>query len=371
MTGVRTLFALAAGDQAAALPGDAEQTAIDLLGPRRSLFLRLVPRITRTLARAGALESIPDRLAADLHRLSQSLVAHDLHQQQWLRRFLTERRPGDIPVILLKGTAFSGALYPSDAPRLSQDIDLLVKPEQFHRMCEILAAEGEPLKVDTGRRYTWSRLFEAVFRIPGALPLLVEVHRDLTRAHQFRIDRHGLWERSDQSPEYQDPAVRQLSPEDTLLHLAVHEFRHGVPQPHSYLDAWSVLNRWTPDLGRVVQLARRWGCSTILYSLLRRVAFLFEPEGFEPGGSLRDDLDGVLQALEPSGIKKAVLDRLFPCNCFEPVRHTWPWPRRTASLLLLDHTSRILRFAFSYLAHRSADLALLLSDRISGTITGR
>ncbi len=366
MTGVRTLFALAAGDRAAALPCDAEQTAIDLLGPRRSLFLRLIPRITRTLARAGALGSISERLAADLHRFSQSLVAHDLHQQQWLRRFLTERRPGDIPVILLKGTAFSGSLYPPDAPRLSQDIDLLVKPEQFHRMCEILAAEGEPLKVDTGRRYTWSRLFEAVFRIPGALPLLVEVHRDLTRAHQFRIEHHGLWERSDQSPEYQDPAVRQLSPEDTLLHLALHEYRHGAPQPHSYLDAWSVLNRWTPDLGRVVQLARRWGCSTILYSLLRRVEYWFDPEGCEGDG-----LEGVLQALEPSGIKKAVLDRLFPCNCFEPVRHTWPWPQRTASLSLLDHTSRIPRFAFSYLAHRSADLALLLIDRISGATTGR
>jgi hypothetical protein len=356
MTGVRTLFALAAGDRSAALSCEPEQIVSDLLGHRRSLFLRLIPRIFHTLAGAGVLQGVAERPAAELQHTAQSLAAHDLHQQQWLRRFLDKRRPAEIPVILLKGTAFAGVLYSADAPRLSLDIDLLVDPSHFQPMCEALSTEGELLTMGTGRRYTWSRLFEAVFRIPGNIPVLVEIHRDLTRAHQFRIDHDGLWERSAPSPHYQDPAVRQLSPEDTLLHLALHEFRHGIPQPHSYLDAFTVLERWNPDLDAAVELARRWGASTILYSLLRRVEYWFQ----------HDIPHGVRQALEPAGWEMALLDRLFPCCCFEPVRETWPGPQRTASLALLDHKSQIPRFVFSYLSHRTADLALQCADLVRG-----
>ena len=196
------------------------------------------------------------------------LLATDLAHRRWLEMTLEEFKLNDIPIILLKRSAFANNLYSEAAPRLGVDIDILVKEKDFEAVCLILSTSMKPVLLSTKRLATHDTLFERVFNSEDGSKPVVEIHRGLTNPYIFTIEESEIWENSREHPAYNSKLVRILSPEDTLLHLAVHAFRDLDFCTHNLLDAHEIWCQWKPEQVILLSRAKEWGASNVLYYLL-------------------------------------------------------------------------------------------------------
>jgi hypothetical protein len=228
----------------------------------------LVPLVCRGARRLGILSELSAPAREALERVRHEAVARALHQRRWLTEAIGDLGRCGIACVLLKGAAFNGALYPDDAPRLGGDVDLLVAPAAFDVAYEALGRRARPAGPRPDRRATHAVTYEKQLLIDGPFAMLVELHRALTVPHVFTIDTDALVERSVPHPAYERGSARMLDPEDTLLHLAVHSFRHLRLETHALLDAHEAYTRWRPDPNELARRAAAWGARTALYLLL-------------------------------------------------------------------------------------------------------
>lgn len=234
-----------------------------------SEILPIIPLLYKNICHPDIKEHIRHDVKAMLHTYTLRLLAADMVSSRWLTDLLDGFHQAHLPVLLLKGFAFSGTLYPEETPRLSGDIDLLVTDEtDFQRACEILGVTMCPVVLDSKRIHTYDTLFERVFQPKNQQTPIVEVHKGLTNPYIFTIDNEWLWHNSRPHPAYNSDLVRILSPEDTLLHLAVHAFRDLDFCTHNLLDAHEVWCQWRPDPEKLIYQAGRWGARKVLFYLL-------------------------------------------------------------------------------------------------------
>ena len=81
-------------------------------------------------------------------------ITADMVNQHWLINILKIFQKDNIPVILLKGVAFAGSLYPENVPRLGVDLDLLIKKDDFEPECTLLSKTMNPLPLNNMRGAT-------------------------------------------------------------------------------------------------------------------------------------------------------------------------------------------------------------------------
>lgn len=229
----------------------------------------LLPLIYANTPKKGLLNQLPPHIKESLKQEALQLIAKDMANQQWLKQALARLHDKGIPVILLKGAAFARYLYPQSAPRIGVDIDLLVKEADFQGACELASELAmEPVVLDDRRLATHDMLFERVFKPKNAATSWIEIHRGLTNPFIFHIEEQHLWSASREHPAYGLDSVRVLSPEDTLLHLAVHAFRDLDFCTHNILDAHEAYCQWKPDNEILLERASHWGAKHVLYYLL-------------------------------------------------------------------------------------------------------
>ncbi|GEM_PF-813826 len=336
---------------------------IDILEALRPLSASIDPAITPLLpliyhntARTGLRCRLPPELTATLKNGTMRLVAQDLANRQWLLRNLEAFEKAHIPVILLKGAAFAGTLYPDNTPRLGIDLDLLVTGDCFDDACAILGRTMNPVLLSDKRSATHDTLFERVFTPrDGGIPT-VELHRDLTNPSIFHINQQRLWEASRRHPVYNSESVRLLSPEDTLLHLAVHAFRDLDFCNHNILDAHEVWCQWHPDPESLTDRATQWGARKALFYLLATCqASMGTPVS-----------DTLLNSLKPSricdGINRKILQSPVPSTTD---RNTLGY-RLIQLMSQLTFPDRLLwgiRFQVSYARLRVHDWIIGLRNR--------
>jgi len=218
--------------------------------------------------KTGLYELITSKTQAFLKKNAFRLLAIDMAHRRWLETTLEEFKLKDIPIILLKRSAFANNLYSEAAPRLGVDIDILVKDKDFDAACSILSTSMKPVVLSTKRLATHDTLFERMFNSEDASKPIVEIHRGLTNPYIFTIEESEIWENSREHPAYNSKLVRILSPEDTLLHLAVHAFRDLDFCTHNLLDTHEVWCQWNPDQEILMKRAKVWGARKVLYYLL-------------------------------------------------------------------------------------------------------
>jgi hypothetical protein len=183
-----------------------------------------------------------------------------------------------IPVMLLKGVHLARFVYADPGLRSMADVDIMV-----HRR---YLAEAERVFVERGfgplprpELDAWCRTNHHLDKLSKDGAPEVEVHWHIQRpAGPFRIDLDGLWQRS-RAATLDGVPVRLLSPEDLLLHLAIHlsqqhHFRRaalkGVMDIATVIAAEGSAIDWTQLADRAVA----WGASGILYTTLRLAAEL-------------------------------------------------------------------------------------------------
>jgi len=267
--------------------------------------------------------------------------------QAGLRNSLTHTKE-KIPVILLKGAAFAGTIYPSNAPRVGVDIDILVTEEKFEAACEHLCKSMNPLLLSSERVATHDSLFERVFTPQDDHGPTVEIHRGLTNPSIFNINEQSLWAASKKHPAYNSELIRILSPEDTLLHLAVHAFRDLDFCTHNILDAHEIWCQWKPDPKILGLNAKHWGAKKVLYYLLANCKTIM-------GTPVPDTL---LQSLQPTSLVNRLNKKILQSRIVEREKNN-SWRYRLIQLLsqitFPDRVIRGIKFQTDYARTRLAD----------------
>jgi len=244
------------------------QTLNSLSEPIDLRLYPILPLIYHNLIKTGLFSFLTEEVKGLIKKNTLNLIAGVMINRQWLNKTIEILLKNDIPVILLKGEAFSKNIYPESTPRTGVDIDLLVHEHDFIDACSILSEIMEPVILNADRITTHKTLFERVFRPRDGSKIIVEVHRGLTNPYIFNINEQDLWSASKQHPAYDDDLIRILSPEDTLLHLAVHAFRDLDFCNHNLLDTHEIFCQWNPDSNILLQRASQDKAKLVLYYLL-------------------------------------------------------------------------------------------------------
>jgi len=297
---------------------------------------------TQDTRHASAARDVPSRAA--------------LAQQLLVTRQLSDLLPAleqrNIRSVLLKGTAFWTCLYePGERP--VSDIDLLVHPRDFEQAKAALIDLGYERYEAENRPATTRAYYNHGFRPARGQPgTVVELHRCLTHPIRYDIDMDGLVDRAEPCVAGRTRAWR-LSPEDALLHLAIHRSMHfgGFDEdPRNHEDAHRIVSQRHIDWDSLAARAGAWGCATVLWILLDSIAR-------RHGTPVPAD---VLGRIQPSRVRIKYLGRaLHRFNgAWTLRRQDLPgWQRRFAVFpLQLDRPGQFARSAWFYGTTRLRDL---------------
>jgi hypothetical protein len=133
-----------------------------------------------------------------------------------------------VAAIPVKGVVLGETVYGNLALRPAADLDVLVRPHDLPAARATLRALGygqraEPLFAELHHPYHDPQYFHPA----AGGEICLELHWALWAARFFHLSADALWERASAS-RLRGAEVRLLSPEDTLLHLAIHRSRSAL-----------------------------------------------------------------------------------------------------------------------------------------------
>ncbi len=163
-----------------------------------------------------------------------------------------------IPVILLKGAALAGTVYPNIALRPMSDVDLLIRVPDLPRAQEMLIARGYTFYPDRAREFDRRFGRAKMFTRQTPYPLGIDLHWRLLewpRGQQAILLTEWLWSRAVERRVADIPAL-VLSPEAQILHLTSHLAKHGWGRLLWFYDIAQVLRFYEDELDWDLILAK-------------------------------------------------------------------------------------------------------------------
>ena len=218
----------------------------------------------RLAARHGVLPLLPsDQPHAHAGHL-RDIARRQLNHCNELRR-IADALHGQVDFIALKGPVLSYQLYGNVARRDSLDLDILVRPRDVASALQTLSTIGYSTpKLGAGAFRHWLRHQHELSLINRADNVLLELQWAWAQRH-FVIDRDidACFEESTELS-LAGAAMRVLSPEDTLLYLAVHGAKHGWSTLSLVTDFAAAGLRLHVDWSVVGQRARHAGLRRLI-----------------------------------------------------------------------------------------------------------
>jgi len=162
-------------------------------------------------------QAVAESLAAALETLLQDFTEHG------------------IEVLPLKGPALALALYGDAALRQSNDIDLLIRRDDFSNAEALLLGQGFAalgVASEHDRRFLHGEL-------------LVELHFELASPRFFPFNIDGIWSRS-RCADFRGKPAHAMSKGDLVLYLCAHGLKHGFSRLIWILDLSHALQGWEP-----------------------------------------------------------------------------------------------------------------------------
>lgn len=215
-----------AGMLARALASPQSVLALDCAGWTALLAMAHAERLSATLAGRVSGLDIPTRAAelldsARLH--AQAARVRALWEVEMARRALA---PLDVPIVLLKGSAFLAAGLAAGQGRLVGDLDILVPRDRLGEVeAAILDAGWEWLKVDAyDDHYYRTWMHELPPLIHRDRDSMIDVHHTiLPLTARAKPDATAMIADSVEI----GPGLRILCPDDMVIHAAAHLFADG------------------------------------------------------------------------------------------------------------------------------------------------
>jgi hypothetical protein len=240
---------------------------------------RLSPLI---LQRANSLLSEEDKLPSNSCLLTQvqSGFIREMAKDKQLNEIVDLLNKENIKVILLKGSAFSKWIFSSKAPRLTNDIDILIKKEDWlkaERLLSEMMVYAEKPQPDV-----FGDLYEISFKPRKRIGAALDLHRSLTHPILFNLKESELWEKSLPHPVY--TGCLMLCPEHALIHQAIHAYKDMNFEKYNLIDSIRIISEIT-SYHKLFGTAKSWGASVPLYVLLTNCLF------FQPNKELHEIMD--------------------------------------------------------------------------------
>jgi hypothetical protein len=265
-------------------------------------------------------------------------------KQTALQAILQTIEEAAIPLVLLKGAALSLTVYDDPAWRTMSDVDLWFQDVDVNAAALVMAELGYQVKMKGERPLSLQELSrgEVQFFQPGKSASLVEFHWSpfpgwwLTRTAV--VDEVGLWARRE--PLTDHPPVFQLSPEDTVIHLAVHtavNHQFGMSALRTLIDIALTAEKRGVDWAVVAERARIWRVGTAVYTVLSLLDQLIGMDGLETA----------LTRLKPAALRMRLIHRFVtPESVLAGRDITSGWRRFLLLLLLVDRKRDAVKLVY-------------------------
>lgn len=280
---------------------------LDLLPQMESSLKRLIPLIN--------CKSIELDLFKDLHSQTQSIlnegtlkgIVTELAKKKQLNFIVDILSEFQIPIILLKGAAFTNTIYSKDAPRTSNDLDILVREEHWEHVCDLLRLA---MKYQAKEQPdVFGDLYEISFVPKIKVGASVDLHKGLIHPKLFKIDYTELWNESLIYEGLNNKLVRVLSPEHTLIHQALHAYKDMDFAKYNMVDTHHILANVCINEDVLLKASKKYKATIPLYIILYNCKYII--------GSKIDDK--LLNILRPNKFQRYLCQYLLKSNYSQPL----------------------------------------------------
>jgi hypothetical protein len=301
---------------------------------------RLLGRLAIVMDETGGEEQLPASVR-DHFAAARVFVTHYQRTARWeINRILAALEGSDVPLVLLKGSAYILAGLPPSRGRLLSDVDLLVPRELLDSFEQTLLAHGwDAVKLEEyDQRYyrTWMHELPPL-RHPERL-IEEDIHHTISPlTSRLRPDPEKLL--ADSIP-LADSRLRILQPADMVLHSAVHLFHDGelANGLRDLVDLADLFQHFGKDAGfweELVVRARSQG-------LLRPLYYTMRYTGRFLAAKIPDSAMGNIGDGAPPGPVMRLMDNLIEAVML-PEHPDFPRRRRAVAQWLLYVRSHWLR----------------------------
>jgi hypothetical protein len=336
-------------------PAELDQAIVTLnsLPDYIKVHQRIIPLLNAKARTLGVFEKLNERTKQLLIMYTQQGIISELAKSKQLEQILDVLMTQHIPVILLKGVAFNNVLYSSDAPRTSNDIDLLVKKEHWEQAITSIKTIMDPLIKD--KKAVFDDLYESSFVPKSQIGAALDLHMSLIHPGLFTIEQKSLWQSSVVHPSFNEANVRMLSAEHSLIHQAIHAFKDMNFCKYNLIDSHEIINTLKPDLTLTIKIAKAWGSSVACYYLLKNCVDI---TGSKVGGHL-------LSKEQPSLFRQYMAGKLLASKFAQPTGTAKPMGYRLNQVLsqfvFTGSFLRTLKFQWLFLTSAMKQKSSLLS----------
>jgi len=211
---------------------------------KRAITHGVAPLVCWSLKKAKDRILIPEDIFLRLEKTYYATGASNLKLLEKLKVILESFEEAGIRVLVLKGPVLAAITYPNMAVRPISDLDLLILPEDYPRVCKVLEALGYKLApsipvLEGSEVVEYAHYFSQV-RFLGKDGTVVETHFCLLNMGVPREDTQVIWQRSVQFEGLGFKAQRP-SLEDMLIHLCLHAIQHNFSKLLYFCDIASLL----------------------------------------------------------------------------------------------------------------------------------
>ncbi|MGB5218761.1 MAG: nucleotidyltransferase family protein [Smithella sp.] len=162
-------------------------------------------------------------------------VARSMRQEAAEKDVIAKLSQADIPACIIKGNVIARTIYGDPNCRSSSDIDLLIQTGSLAEADRILESMGFRRHDSLPLKFVKGRLHHLVYCNEGK-DILLEMHWDFGYPLYFNMTPDEIWEgvTGDYRQGY------SLTPENMVLMLLMHHFRHGFREFKILVDIlWS------------------------------------------------------------------------------------------------------------------------------------
>lgn len=307
---------------------------------------RVKPLVYHTLSKLALSHLVPCEIMSDLEKSYRLLEDRNI---LWLNEFgeiLRCLSQVGVSVIVLKGATLAETVYPSIALRPFRDIDFLIKAEDLFKVEKVLINlsfikdEKIPDFADAQEFMDYTYCFtQNVFKKQEPLPMYLEIHCNPIHLGISQDRLSQLWERA-MEIKIRGVSTFSLHPEDMLLHLCHHLYRHSYSCLMWFSDISFLLDFYEEKINwnSLIQQVKGSEASIACYYGL-----------FFAKGLLDCKVPPwVLTELKPGWLKRKIFERIY---CREDVFHLKSTERgrlvTRMSFFTVDGFFNKLKFFFS------------------------
>lgn len=254
--------------------------------------------------------SLPPGLIEFLRNSSYYTLQHSYYFWREFAQIANAFEQSAVTLVPIKGIAFLADIYQDILFRPMVDMDLLVQEADLLKAETILHNLGYKKELQGLKEQYWrENQYHIVFSKNNArFKLLVEMHWALDYKRKRRHLLPEVWQRL-RDVQYGGKKIKSLSPEDTLLALALHSRRFGENLClKNVYDAALLMRKYGVnfDWDYCLAMAEKYNMRVTLFFLLDQMRFL----------SGQDIPEYVFNRLNIPGLRKKIIRRFIAKNTF-------------------------------------------------------